>query len=51
MTEPLVYLNPGFLPASHAKLNIHDLGSRPPHSPAPLDAVPITGGPSVRLFA
>jgi len=26
MTEPIVYLNNGFLPASQAKLNIYDLG-------------------------
>jgi len=26
MTEPVVYLNSGFLPASQAKLNIYDLG-------------------------
>lgn len=26
MTEPIVYLNDGFLPASQAKLNIYDLG-------------------------
>ncbi len=26
MTEPIVYLNDGFVPASRAKLNIYDLG-------------------------
>jgi hypothetical protein len=26
MSEPIVYLNSGFLPASQAKLNIYDLG-------------------------
>ena len=26
MSEPIVYLNNGFLPASQAKLNIYDLG-------------------------